>query len=382
MKEQAEGWKRIEKGVTIFPKNNDFLLKWEDGYVSRFYDNNCTHIISEAIEYCNEIPDQQTQHLLEIEKFITSYYGSMIQGEKYISENVLISKINKLKGRVIFDDTDQLNPDVKTKMDNFFANVSPEYLVEKFEKMGYTFTELSVVNTLAVAIEKIKHICRESVYNDFEIDIYNVCTKALIDVALKKPIPRNITGPFPTETVLEHLIWATEYLLHRKDYDGPNYEELEICVQNAKVIKATLVVRNNEKILINALEKIIQALRENTELVLGKEKIINIAEVALYEYVPPLDYMLQKRWGDEWHDLPNQKEGREIDGIYRKVPRIPQIKWISVEDRLPTQEDADRYCEVLVQFKDGATDVLHYEECIKQAYPNSTLILWHPLKKQ
>lgn len=138
----------------------------------------------------------------------------------------------------------------------------------------------------------------------------------------------------------------------------------------------------NEKILISALEKIIQALRENTELVLGKEKIINIAEVALYEYVPPLDYMLQKRWGDEWHDLPNQKEGREIDGIYRKVPRIPQIKWISVEDRLPTQEDADRYCEVLVQFKDGATDVLHYEECIKQAYPNSTLILWHPLKKQ
>jgi len=32
--------------------------------------------------------------------------------------------------------------------------------------------------------------------------------------------------------------------------------------------------------------------------------------------------MLQKRHGAEWHDLPNQTAGREIDGIYRNVHKI------------------------------------------------------------
>ena len=29
--------------------------------------------------------------------------------------------------------------------------------------------------------------------------------------------------------------------------------------------------------------------------------------------------MLQTKWGIDWHDLPNQDEGREPDGIYRKI---------------------------------------------------------------
>lgn len=32
--------------------------------------------------------------------------------------------------------------------------------------------------------------------------------------------------------------------------------------------------------------------------------------------------ILQTRWGTEWHDLPNQSEGREPDGIYRKIYKI------------------------------------------------------------
>lgn len=39
------------------------------------------------------------------------------------------------------------------------------------------------------------------------------------------------------------------------------------------------------------------------------------------EYVD-VQKMLQKRWGTEWYDLPNQIEGREPEGIYRNIYRI------------------------------------------------------------
>ena len=35
-----------------------------------------------------------------------------------------------------------------------------------------------------------------------------------------------------------------------------------------------------------------------------------------------VEEMLQKRWGVEWFDFPNQKEGREPDGIYRTIYKI------------------------------------------------------------
>lgn len=33
---------------------------------------------------------------------------------------------------------------LKSKMDSFFAEVSPEYLVSEFEKMGYSFIECEI----------------------------------------------------------------------------------------------------------------------------------------------------------------------------------------------------------------------------------------------
>ncbi|MCC6185670.1 MAG: hypothetical protein IT256_00815 [Chitinophagaceae bacterium] len=33
---------------------------------------------------------------------------------------------------------------LKAKMDKFFADVSPEYLVKEFEKMGYTFIDSDI----------------------------------------------------------------------------------------------------------------------------------------------------------------------------------------------------------------------------------------------
>jgi uncharacterized protein YehS (DUF1456 family) len=49
----------------------------------------------------------------------------------------------------------------------------------------------------------------------------------------------NILGldnPYPLRIVLEKLKWATNYLLHEKNYDGYVYEELNQCVRRAEEI--------------------------------------------------------------------------------------------------------------------------------------------------
>ena len=46
--------------------------------------------------------------------------------------------------------------------------------------------------------------------------------------------------PYPLEDVLKGLMWATDYLLVKKSYDGYNYEELEQAVRRAKEIIAIL----------------------------------------------------------------------------------------------------------------------------------------------
>jgi hypothetical protein len=49
--------------------------------------------------------------------------------------------------------------------------------------------------------------------------------------------------PYPLEDVLKGLMWATDYLLVKKSYDGHNYEELEQAVRRAKEIIAILETR-------------------------------------------------------------------------------------------------------------------------------------------
>lgn len=53
-----------------------------------------------------------------------------------------------------------------------------------------------------------------------------------------------ITGednPYPLRDVLKRLIWATEYLLHVKNYDGHQYEELGQCVRRAREIMESIL---------------------------------------------------------------------------------------------------------------------------------------------
>lgn len=50
----------------------------------------------------------------------------------------------------------------------------------------------------------------------------------------------DLDNPWPTKDVLQKLIDATKILLHKKDYDGPNYEEMEICVKRAEALVEAL----------------------------------------------------------------------------------------------------------------------------------------------
>jgi len=49
-------------------------------------------------------------------------------------------------------------------------------------------------------------------------------------------LPLDLNNAWPTKDVLSSLIWATEYLLNKKSYDGHNHEELLTCVNRGKEI--------------------------------------------------------------------------------------------------------------------------------------------------
>lgn len=49
-----------------------------------------------------------------------------------------------------------------------------------------------------------------------------------------------LDNPYPLRIVLEKLKWATNYLLHEKNYDGHVYEELNQCVHRAEEIISCL----------------------------------------------------------------------------------------------------------------------------------------------
>jgi len=67
-------------------------------------------------------------------------------------------------------------------------------------------------------------------------------------------LPLDNDQPFNTKTVLEILIWASEHLLHEKNYDGGSvkgiaYEEIERCVARAKeLIKRLSAHRDCEEL--------------------------------------------------------------------------------------------------------------------------------------
>lgn len=53
-------------------------------------------------------------------------------------------------------------------------------------------------------------------------------------------LPLDNDQPYNTIEVLTRLVWASEYLLREKSYDGHNYEEIGISVNRAKELIAGL----------------------------------------------------------------------------------------------------------------------------------------------
>lgn len=53
-------------------------------------------------------------------------------------------------------------------------------------------------------------------------------------------LPLDSDNAWPTTDVLRRLIWATEYLLDAKNYDGAGHEELSLCVKRGKDILARI----------------------------------------------------------------------------------------------------------------------------------------------
>ncbi len=61
-----------------------------------------------------------------------------------------------------------------------------------------------------------------------------------------------LDNPYPLHIVLEKLKWATNYLLHKKNYDGHGYEELNQCVRRAEEIISCLKELNFNHISIKS----------------------------------------------------------------------------------------------------------------------------------
>lgn len=65
------------------------------------------------------------------------------------------------------------------------------------------------------------------------------CIMGIEPLSVTSNVEESIFGmadPFPLKDVLNRLANATEILLHNKNYDGSDYEELGICVKRAKEI--------------------------------------------------------------------------------------------------------------------------------------------------
>ena len=91
------------------------------------------------------------------------------------------------------------------------------------------------------------HLYDEYGYKDMFEAGYKECQKEYEEkLQQQKEIILSIIGhgdPYPLETVLEKLKFATEYLLHVKNYDGHAHEELNQSVRRTNEILSILSTR-------------------------------------------------------------------------------------------------------------------------------------------
>lgn len=90
-----------------------------------------------------------------------------------------------------------------------------------------------------------------------------------------------------------------------------NDEQREAMVDLGGQVKAQVLkvcLTNDPRLIADGVQEI-----EKSVLISFAENSVNYLEVTK---------MLQARWGTEWHDLPNQTEGRDREGIYRHIYKL------------------------------------------------------------
>lgn len=114
---------------------------------------------------------------------------------------------------------------IKQKIENKypFTSDSKQALAAEY---GYSLAESEIEkwrNGYNTIFDQSKNKIEEQ---DFEIERLS---KEVSDL-------KGVNNPFPLGSVLKRLSEATKILLHKKDYDGPDYEELNVCAKRAEEI--------------------------------------------------------------------------------------------------------------------------------------------------
>lgn len=83
-------------------------------------------------------------------------------------------------------------------------------------------------------MENITTILQELEQGKISVD--NAEDRVLCLFSVSGQLPLDNGKSWNTHDVIAKLIEATDILLHRKDYDGHGWEEIEICYQRGKEI--------------------------------------------------------------------------------------------------------------------------------------------------
>ena len=88
-------------------------------------------------------------------------------------------------------------------------------------------------------LDGIPHVRRDAISKlmvEFSDSELSIASEELARLKEDNERLRGEDDPFSLHDVLKRLSGTTKYLLDKKDYDGPDYEELEICILRANEI--------------------------------------------------------------------------------------------------------------------------------------------------
>jgi hypothetical protein len=117
--------------------------------------------------------------------------------------------------------------------------------------MNLTPFEIEIAKSLNIPLKSDRDpdVCDWIISYNFLDEIYDISDTLddpisleeieVVLISLIKYKSQKMSGhdnPWPLSDVLEKLIWSSEYLLNKKDYDGHCHEEIRHCINRGKEI--------------------------------------------------------------------------------------------------------------------------------------------------